>query len=79
MFFIRSHITFESNVFRTSVPHYSSDIITLSRVNCYEIKIILGVQLCMRYSFKGDITNEIYGHRTVEELRAEIEKIHPPE
>ena len=31
------------------------------------------------HSFKGDITNEIYGHRTVEELRAEIEKIHSPE
>lgn len=50
MSFIRSHITFESNVFRTSVPHYSSDIITLSRVNCYEIKIIS----------RGAIMYEIY-------------------
>ena len=28
------------------------------------------------HSFKGDITNGVYGHRTVEELRTEIEKIH---
>jgi hypothetical protein len=27
------------------------------------------------HSFKGDITNGVYGHRTVEELRTEIEKI----
>ena len=27
------------------------------------------------HSFKSDITNAVYGHRTVEELRAEIEKI----
>lgn len=27
------------------------------------------------HSFKNDITNAVYGHRTVEELRAEIEKI----
>lgn len=30
------------------------------------------------HSFKGDITNEVYGHRTVEELRAEINKIQIP-
>lgn len=29
----------------------------------------------MGHSFKGDITNSIYGHRTLEELREEIEKI----
>ena len=27
------------------------------------------------HSFGGDITNKVYGHRTLEELRAEIEKI----
>lgn len=27
------------------------------------------------HSFKGDITNGVYGHRTIEELREEIEKI----
>lgn len=27
------------------------------------------------HSFKGDITNQIYGHREIEDLRAEIEKI----
>lgn len=31
------------------------------------------------HSFGSDLTNGIYGHRTVEELRAEIEKIHIPE
>lgn len=30
------------------------------------------------HSFKGDITNEVYGHRTLEELREEIEKIKVP-
>lgn len=30
------------------------------------------------HSFKGDITNEVYGHRTVEELQAEINKIQIP-
>lgn len=30
------------------------------------------------HSFNGDITNEVYGHRTVEELRAEINKIQVP-
>lgn len=30
------------------------------------------------HSFGSDITNAKYGHRTVEELRAEIEKIKPP-
>lgn len=30
------------------------------------------------HSFGGDITNGVYGHRTVEELRAEIEKIQVP-
>ena len=30
------------------------------------------------HSFGGDITNAIYGHRTVEELRSEIEKIQVP-
>ena len=29
----------------------------------------------MGHSFREDITNGVYGHRTVEELRAEIEKI----
>lgn len=27
------------------------------------------------HSFKGDVTNDVYGHRTLEDLRAEIEKI----
>lgn len=31
------------------------------------------------HSFGSDLTNGIYGHRTLDELRAEIEKIHPPE
>ena len=31
------------------------------------------------HSFGSDITNGVYGHRTVEELRAEIEKIKAPE
>lgn len=30
------------------------------------------------HSLKGDITNDVYGHRTTEELRAEIEKIRKP-
>ena len=30
------------------------------------------------HSFGSDITNGVYGHRTVEELRAEIEKILAP-
>lgn len=30
------------------------------------------------HSFNGDITNEVYGHRTVDDLRAEIEKIQMP-
>ena len=29
----------------------------------------------MGHSFGKDITNEVYGHRTLEELRTEIEKI----
>ena len=29
----------------------------------------------MGHSFHGDITNEVYGHRTLEELRQQIEKI----
>lgn len=29
----------------------------------------------MGHSFGNDITNGVYGHRTPEELRAEIEKI----
>ena len=33
----------------------------------------------MGHSFGHDITNGIYGHRTLEELREEIEKIHMPE
>ena len=36
----------------------------------------------MGHSFKGDITNGVYGHRTLKELRQEIEKIQvriPPE
>lgn len=32
----------------------------------------------MGHSFKEDITNKIYGHRTLEELREEIEKIEAP-
>lgn len=32
----------------------------------------------MGHSFKGDITNAVYGHRTIEELRVEIEKIQIP-
>lgn len=32
----------------------------------------------MGHSFKGDITNSVYGHRTVGDLRAEIEKIQVP-
>ena len=32
----------------------------------------------MGHSFKNDITNAVYGHRTVEELREEIEKIEIP-
>lgn len=27
------------------------------------------------HSFKGDVTNDVYGHRTLEDLRSEIEKI----
>lgn len=30
------------------------------------------------HSFGGDITNGIYGHRTVDDLRREIEKIKVP-
>lgn len=33
----------------------------------------------MGHSFGNDITNAKYGHRTVDELRKEIEKIRPPE
>ena len=33
----------------------------------------------MGYSFGNDITNGVYGHRTLEELRMEIEKIKVPE
>ena len=29
----------------------------------------------MGHSFGKDITNKVYGHRTLEDLRAEIEKI----
>ncbi len=32
----------------------------------------------MGYSFQTDITNGKYGHRTLEELREEIEKIKTP-
>ena len=32
----------------------------------------------MGHSFGGDLTNGTYGHRTLEELRAEIEKIQCP-
>ena len=31
------------------------------------------------HSFGNDITNDVYGHRTLEELRSEIEKIKVPE
>ena len=31
------------------------------------------------HSFGNDITNGVYGHRTLEELRTEIEKIKVPE
>ena len=30
------------------------------------------------HSFGGDVTNAVYGHRTLEELRTEIEKIKVP-
>lgn len=30
------------------------------------------------HSFGSDITNAVYGHRTLEELRSEIEKIKVP-
>ncbi len=30
------------------------------------------------HSFGGDVTNAVYGHRTLEELRDEIEKIKVP-
>ena len=30
------------------------------------------------HAFNGDITNSVYGHRTVDELRIEIEKIQNP-
>ena len=33
----------------------------------------------MGHSFGNDITNSVYGHRTLEELRAEIEKIRIPD
>lgn len=33
----------------------------------------------MGHSFRSDITNGIYGHRSIEELRNEIEKIQIPE
>ena len=32
----------------------------------------------MGHSFGNDITNGVYGHRTLEELRTEIEKIKEP-
>lgn len=32
----------------------------------------------MGHSFGNDITNAKYGHRTLEELRTQIEKIKPP-
>ena len=31
------------------------------------------------HSFGNDITNGVYGHQTLEELRTEIEKIRVPE
>ena len=35
--------------------------------------------LCEKYSVReNDITNAVYGHRTLEELRSEIEKIKVP-
>lgn len=43
------------------------------KVNENDRKRMLG------HSFKNDITNGIYGHRTVEELREEIEKIKIPD
>ena len=29
----------------------------------------------MGHSFKADITNKVYGHRDIEDLRKELEKI----
>lgn len=49
--------------------HTFSRLCEKYKVNENDRKRMLG------HSFKGDITNEVYGHRTLEELRAEIEKI----
>lgn len=49
--------------------HTFSRLCEKYKVNENDRKRMLG------HSFRGDITNEVYGHRTREELRAEIEKI----
>lgn len=49
--------------------HTFSRLCEKYKVNENDRKRMLG------HSFKGDITNEVYGHRTLEELREEIEKI----
>lgn len=52
--------------------HTFSTLCEHFRVNENDRKRMMG------HSFKNDITNEKYGHRTLEELREEIEKIKPP-
>ena len=52
--------------------HTFSALCEKYRVNENDRKRMLG------HSFGGDITNGVYGHRTVEELRTEIEKIQTP-
>ena len=53
--------------------HTFSSLCELYGVSDNDRKRMLG------HSFGGDITNQIYGHRTVEDLRKEIEKIKIPE
>lgn len=49
--------------------HTFSMLLERAKVNDNDRKRLLG------HSFGADITNKIYGHRTIEELRTEIEKI----
>lgn len=45
----------------------------------YDRKIKIGKEndrkRMLGHSFGGDVTNDVYGHRTLEDLRSEIEKI----
>ena len=62
-------------IVKSSTPagHIFSRICERYGVREADRKRILG------HSFGNDITNGVYGHRTLEELRTEIEKIKVPE